>query len=131
MTLISRRDLRSNNSWMHNSQRLIKGKDRCALLMNPLDAMERGIQDRGRARVVSRVGELEVDVQLSDEVMHGVVCLPHGWGHDKEGAVLRVAQTNPGISMNELTDDQCVDSISGNAVFNGVPVEIFSVARGD
>lgn len=131
MTLISRRDLRSNNSWMHNSQRLIKGKDRCVLLMNPVDAMKRGIKDRGRARVVSRVGELEVDVQLSDDVMHGVVCLPHGWGHDKEGSVMRVAQTNPGVNMNELTDDQCVDSISGNAVFNGVPVEIFPVTIGD
>jgi anaerobic selenocysteine-containing dehydrogenase/NADPH-dependent glutamate synthase beta subunit-like oxidoreductase/NAD-dependent dihydropyrimidine dehydrogenase PreA subunit len=126
MTLISRRDLRSNNSWMHNSQRLVKGKDRCALLMNPLDAQERGLQDRGRARIVARVGELEVDVRISEDVMPGVVCLPHGWGHDREGVALRVAQTNPGINMNELTDDQCVDSISGNAVFNGVPVEVMA-----
>ncbi len=127
MVLISRRDLRSNNSWMHNSQRLVKGKDRCALLINPLDAQQKGLVDRARARVVSRVGELEVNVRISADVMPGVVCLPHGWGHDKEGAALRVAQTNPGININELTDDQCVDSISGNAVFNGVPVEIFAL----
>jgi anaerobic selenocysteine-containing dehydrogenase len=115
---------------MHNSERLVKGKDRCAMLVNPLDAQKKGIPDRGRARVVSRVGELEVDVRISDDVMPGVVCLPHGWGHDREGIALRVAQTNPGINMNELTDDQCVDSISGNAVFNGVPVEVFAVTEG-
>jgi len=112
---------------MHNSQRLVKGKDRCAMLMNLLDAQEKGVRDRGCARVVSRVGELEVDVRISEDVMPGVVCLPHGWGHGREGVALRVAQTNPGINMNELTDDQCVDSISGNAVFNGVPVEVFAV----
>jgi anaerobic selenocysteine-containing dehydrogenase len=72
----------------------------------------------------SRVGELKVDVVITEDVMRGVVCLPHGWGHDREGIALRVAQTNPGVSMNDLTDDQRVDSLSGNAIFNGVPVEI-------
>ena len=126
LMLISRRDLRTNNSWMHNSQRLVKGKDRCALLMHPQDAQVQGIADRGRARIVSRVGELEVDVRVTDDVMPGVVCLPHGWGHDREGVALRVAQTNPGISINDLTDDQNVDSMSGNAVFNAVPVQVLA-----
>jgi anaerobic selenocysteine-containing dehydrogenase len=124
LMMISRRDLRTNNSWMHNSQRLIKGKDRCALLIHPEDAKEKGIVDRGKAFLKSRVGELKVDVVITEDVMRGVVCLPHGWGHDREGIALRVAQTNPGVSMNDLTDDQRVDSLSGNAIFNGVPVEI-------
>lgn len=124
LTLISRRDLRTNNSWMHNSQRLVKGKDRCALLINPQDAQVKGIADRGRARVISRVGELEVDVRLSEDVMPGVVCLPHGWGHDRDGISLRVAQSQPGVSINDLTDDQEIDRFSGNAVFNGVAVQV-------
>jgi anaerobic selenocysteine-containing dehydrogenase/NADPH-dependent glutamate synthase beta subunit-like oxidoreductase/NAD-dependent dihydropyrimidine dehydrogenase PreA subunit len=124
LMMISRRDLRTNNSWMHNSQRLIKGKDRCALLIHPEDAKEKGVVDRGQAYLKSRVGELKVDVLITEDVMRGVVCLPHGWGHDREGIALRVAQTNPGVSMNDLTDDQRVDSMSGNAIFNGVPVEI-------
>jgi anaerobic selenocysteine-containing dehydrogenase/NADPH-dependent glutamate synthase beta subunit-like oxidoreductase/NAD-dependent dihydropyrimidine dehydrogenase PreA subunit len=124
LMMISRRDLRTNNSWMHNSQRLIKGKDRCALFIHPEDAKEKGVADRDQAILKSRVGELKVNVLITDDVMRGVVCLPHGWGHDREGIALRVAQTNPGVSMNDLTDDQRVDSMSGNAIFNGVPVEI-------
>lgn len=124
LVLIGRRDLRTNNSWMHNSQRLVKGKDRCALFINPLDASQRGLQDRGKARIMSRVGELQVDVKVTEDVMPGVVCLPHGWGHDREGIALRVAQTNPGVNKNDLTDDQRIDDLSGNAVLNGVPVRV-------
>ncbi|MEH6445751.1 MAG: molybdopterin-dependent oxidoreductase [Oceanospirillaceae bacterium] len=124
LMMISRRDLRTNNSWLHNSQRLIKGKDRCALFIHPADAKEKGILDKSKALLKSRVGELTVDVVITEDVMQGVVCLPHGWGHDREGIALRVAQTNPGVSINDLTDDQRVDSMSGNAIFNGVPVEI-------
>ncbi len=127
LMLIGRRDLRTNNSWMHNSQRLVKGKDRCALFVNPEDAKQLGLVDRSRAKVCSRVGELLVDVKVTEDVMPGVVCLPHGWGHDREGGNLRVAQTNPGINKNDLTDDQLLDKLSGNAVLNGVPVEVMAV----
>lgn len=124
LVLIGRRDLRTNNSWMHNSQRLIKGKDRCALFVNPVDARQRGLKDRGQALIRSRVGTLQVDVKITEDVMPGVVCLPHGWGHDRDGIALRVAQGNPGVSTNDLTDERGIDALSGNAVLNGVPVQV-------
>lgn len=129
MMLIGRRDLRTNNSWMHNSQRLVKGKDRCAMMINPEDASRLGLADKGRARIISRVGELEIEVSITEDIMPGVVCLPHGWGHDREGIGLRVAETNPGISVNDITDDQAVDGLSGNAVFNAIPVEVKPVSE--
>ncbi|MFZ2290280.1 MAG: molybdopterin oxidoreductase family protein [Halopseudomonas yangmingensis] len=124
LMLISRRDLRTNNSWMHNSQRLVKGTDRCALLINPQDAGRLGLDNGKAARIQSRAGELRVSLQVTEDVMPGVVCLPHGWGHDREGVSLRVAQSNPGISINDITDDKVVDPLSGNAVFNGIPVQL-------
>ncbi|WP_404419274.1 molybdopterin-dependent oxidoreductase [Marinospirillum sp.] len=124
LMLIGRRDLRTNNSWMHNSQRLVKGNNRCALLINPADAERLGLAHSKPARIKSRTGELMVSVQVSDDIMPGVVCLPHGWGHDREGISLRVAQSNPGINVNDITDDQVVDVLSGNAVFNGIPVSV-------
>lgn len=127
LVLIGRRDLRTNNSWMHNSQRLVKGKDRCALFVHPVDASRRGLKDRGQALIRSRVGTLQVDIKITEDVMPGVVCLPHGWGHDRDGIALRVAQGNPGVSSNDLTDDRSVDALSGNAVLNGVPVQVFSL----
>ncbi|GAB1256562.1 hypothetical protein NBRC116494_10640 [Aurantivibrio plasticivorans] len=127
LMLIGRRDLRTNNSWMHNSQRLVKGKNRCALFIHPHDAAALSLTDSSRARVQSRVGALDVDVKITDDIMPGVVSLPHGWGHNREGVKLRVAATNPGISMNDLTDDQVVDGFSGNAVLNGIPVSVVSL----
>jgi anaerobic selenocysteine-containing dehydrogenase/NADPH-dependent glutamate synthase beta subunit-like oxidoreductase/NAD-dependent dihydropyrimidine dehydrogenase PreA subunit len=124
LMLIGRRDLRTNNSWMHNSQRLVKGKDRCALLINTVDAERLGLASGKPARITSRTGELQVTVQVSDDIMPGVVCLPHGWGHDREGVELRIAQSNPGINVNDITDDQVVDALSGNAVLNGIPVSV-------
>lgn len=124
LLLIGRRDLRTNNSWMHNSKRLIKGADRCALFMHPKDAEARGLAGGDRAKISSRVGCLLVSVKVTEDIMSGVVCLPHGWGHDREGIALQVAATNPGVNKNDLTDDQLVDSLSGNAVLNGVPVEV-------
>ena len=125
LLLIGRRDLRSNNSWLHNSYRLVKGKDRCALYVHPGDAARHRIGDRGKARIVSRVGELEVDVVITEDVMPGVVSLPHGWGHGRPGIKQDVAQANPGVSLNDLTDDRVLDELSGNAVLNGVPVKIY------
>lgn len=124
LNLIGRRDLRTNNSWMHNSQRLVKGKDRCGLFMHPMDAEKHNLTDGSKAKIASRVGELSVVIEVTDTVMPGVVCLPHGWGHDLEGVELRVAKTNPGINTNDLTDDRLVDELSGNAVFNGIPVKV-------
>ncbi len=127
LMLIGRRDLRTNNSWLHNSQRLVKGKDRCALFINPEDAQRLSLSENDRARIASRVGELEVSIHVTDEIMRGVVSLPHGWGHDREGIGLTVAQTNPGISANDITDDQYVDALSGNAIFNGIPVDVLPI----
>jgi anaerobic selenocysteine-containing dehydrogenase len=124
LLLIGRRHLRSNNSWMHNSLRLVRGKDRCTLLMHPDDAARLGVAEEGRVAVVSRVGRIEVSLELSDEVMPGVVSLPHGWGHHRTGTRLSVAEQHPGASINDLTDDSLVDELCGNAVLSGVPVRV-------
>ncbi|MDH4260265.1 MAG: molybdopterin oxidoreductase family protein [Gammaproteobacteria bacterium] len=127
MRLIGRRDLRSNNSWMHNSQRLVKGPRRCTLLMHPADAARLGINDGTRVSVRSRAGAIAVDAQLSEEIMPGVVSLPHGWGHDRPGTRQAVASAHPGASINDLTDELVVDAVSGNAAFSGVPVTVESM----
>ena len=127
LLLIGRRHVRSNNSWMHNHRRLMKGKDRCTLLMHPQDMAERGITDSGQAVIRSRVGEVSVVVQSSDEIMPGVVSLPHGYGHGLAGVRMAVAQQYAGVSCNDLTDEQYLDSISGNAALNGVPVVVAPV----
>jgi anaerobic selenocysteine-containing dehydrogenase len=124
LELIGRRELRSNNSWMHNSLRLVKGPARCTLRMHPGDAAARGLAQGALVRITSRVGEVVAPVDISDEMMPGVVSLPHGWGHDRQGARLAVAAAHPGVSINELTDDQAIDALSGNASFSGVPVEV-------
>ena len=122
--LIGRRHLRSNNSWMHNIPSLAKGKERCTLLVHPDDARELGLAAGGRARVRSRVGAIEAPVELSDGLLRGVVSLPHGHGHDAPGAQLAVAAQRPGVNSNLLADETLIDALSGNAVLNGIPVEI-------
>lgn len=122
--LVGRRDLRSNNSWMHNVQVLVKGKARCTLHVNPEDAARWGVADGGTATVTARVGAVDVPVEVTDAVRPGVVSLPHGWGHDLDGARLAVAKANAGTNSNVLTDDQVVDVLSGNAVLNGIPVSV-------
>jgi len=129
LLLIGRRDLRSNNSWMHNSQRLVKGPPRCTLLMHPHDAARRAIADGSVAQVSSRTGTVQAVVELSDDMMPGVVSLPHGWGHDRPGVLLCVAGAHAGVSVNDLTDEQALDELSGNAALNGVPV-LVSPANG-
>jgi anaerobic selenocysteine-containing dehydrogenase len=124
LVLIGRRALRSNNSWMHNSQRLVKGPEGCVLYMHPEDAKVHGIVAGGVARVESRVGAVEVPVALTDDVVRGVVCLPHGWGHGRDGSALSVARAHAGASLNDLTDEQAIDALSGNAAFSGVPVTV-------
>jgi anaerobic selenocysteine-containing dehydrogenase len=123
LSLIGRRHLRSNNSWMHNSQRLTKGPARHQLLMHPQDLQLRSLADGSRVRVRSRIGEIVVEVQASNEMMPGVVSLPHGWGHDRGGVRLDIAQRQPGASANDLTDEFELD-VSGNAALNGLTVHV-------
>jgi anaerobic selenocysteine-containing dehydrogenase len=129
LLLIGRRQLRSNNSWMHNSYRMIKGKQICTLLIHPSDAANHQIENGERVNLQSRVGSIDVVAEISNEVMPGVVSLPHGWGHDRKGIRMSTASQHPGASINDLTDDQRVDQLSGNAAFSGVPVTL-SLARG-
>lgn len=124
LVMIGRRQVRSNNSWMHNYPRLMRGKDRCTLLMHPEDAARCGVADAERVRVKSRVGEIEAPLELSDEVMPGVVSLPHGWGHRPKNMQIATAQAHPGVNLNDLTDETRIDEASGNAVLNGLPVSV-------
>ncbi|CAI8948237.1 molybdopterin oxidoreductase family protein [Pseudomonas sp. IT-P176] len=124
LLMIGRRHVRSNNSWMHNYHRLVKGKPRHQLLMHPDDLAQRGLSDGQRVRVSSRVGEIEVEVLGSPEMMRGVVSLPHGWGHARPGVQMGIATAQPGSSANDLTDERQLDELSGNAALNGVPVTV-------
>jgi anaerobic selenocysteine-containing dehydrogenase len=124
LVLIGRRDLRSNNSWMHNAPVLVKGKERCTMLMHPADAAQRGLADGALARVASRAGTVDVSVELTDAMMPGVVSIPHGWGHDLAGIQLSVASGRAGVNCNRLVDETALDPLSGNAVVNGVPVTV-------
>ena len=113
------------NSWLHNLPNLAKGKARCTLRVHPEDAKRSGVADGGRARLRSRSGALEVEVEVSDEMMRGVVSLPHGFGHGTTGTRLAVANARqPGVNANALTDAEPLDVPSGTSVANGIPVEI-------
>jgi anaerobic selenocysteine-containing dehydrogenase len=122
MVLIGRRDLRSNNSWMHNVELLASGPARCTVLVHPDDAERLGLG--ARAKVSTAKGSIELPVQVTDEIMPGVISIPHGWGHNDPGTRLRVAAQQAGANSNLLADDQLVDPVSGNAVLNGIPVEL-------
>ncbi len=122
LVLIGRRHLRSNNSWMHNVGVLMKGKPRCTLQIHPDDAQRLALH--GKAKVTSRTGAVVVDVEVTDAVMPGVVSLPHGWGHDLPGVEMDIARANAGVNSNVLADEELFDPLSGNAVLNGVPVEV-------
>jgi len=128
MVLVGRRQLRSNNSWMHNLPALVKGKDRCTLHVHPDDAERLGLEDGGQALVSSAAGRIEAPVELTDAIMPGVVSIPHGWGHDAPGVRMRVASSHAGVNSNVLADEAQVDPVSGNAVLNGIPVDLAPVA---
>jgi anaerobic selenocysteine-containing dehydrogenase len=121
--LIGRRHVRSNNSWMHNIDVLVKGKERCTLQINSVDARRIGLEPGGQAKVSSSAGALVVPVELSDDIMPGVVSLPHGWGHDLDGAALSIASERPGVNTNRLSTG-AMDPVSGNAILNGIAVEV-------
>jgi anaerobic selenocysteine-containing dehydrogenase len=124
VVLIGRRDLRSNNSWMHNLRVLVKGKARCTLQVHPDDAARFGLVDGGTAQVQSRTGKVGIPVEVTDAVMRGVVSIPHGWGHDLPGSKTTVATANAGVNSNLLADEERFDALSGNAVLNGIPVTV-------
>ena len=124
LTLVGRRSLRSNNSWLHNSRRLMKGSDRCTALLHPDDAARRGLSSGQTVRVSSATGSIEVPLELSDEMRPGVVSVPHGFGHGHANVGWRTAASHPGASVNDITDPTIVDRLSGNAAFNDVPVRV-------
>jgi anaerobic selenocysteine-containing dehydrogenase len=124
LRVIGRRQLRSNNSWMHNSRRLVKGPERCSLIVHPRDAERLGISAGQRVRVESRVGAIEVNAMVSDEIMPGVVSLPHGWGHHRSGVELSIARERPGESLNDILDDRLFDAPSGTASLAGMEVSV-------
>jgi anaerobic selenocysteine-containing dehydrogenase len=127
LLLIGRRQLRSNNSWMHNSERLVKenlAKPHCTILMHPTDAADRDLLHGQKVVVRSRVGSIVLPVEISEHIMRGVVSIPHGWGHDRSGNQQSVAQQHAGVSINDLTDQQAVDALCGTAAFNGTAVTV-------
>ena len=124
LMLINRRHLRDCNSWLHNAPKLVSGPARCTLLVHPDDAKSLGLVAGDQARVRSRVGELVVPIELSADMMKGVVSLPHGYGHGREGVRLQVAVAHAGQSVNDLSDELAIDALSGNAAFSGVRVQI-------
>jgi anaerobic selenocysteine-containing dehydrogenase len=124
LVMIGRRHLRSNNSWLHNSDRLVKGPARCTLLMHPDDAAARGLADGATARVATKTGAIELPVEITDAMMRGVVSVPHGWGHGRQGTKLSVAAKAPGVSINDIIDPARIDQLSGTSALNGQPVEV-------
>lgn len=128
LVLIGRRHLRSNNSWQHNVRVLMKGRDRCTLLMHPDDATRRGITDRSNVEVTASGRSLITLVEITDAVMPGVVSLPHGWGHDLTGVRMAIAASRPGQNVNRLATNEFIDPLSGNPHLNGFPVEVHQFA---
>ncbi|MFJ3441863.1 molybdopterin oxidoreductase family protein [Streptomyces sp. NPDC086081] len=126
--LVGRRHLRSNNSWMHNVPALTGGSNRCTLHIHPEDAERLGVEDGAPVRVRGAGGEVTAPAEVTDAVRRGVVSLPHGWGHDRPGTRLRHAATDPGVNVNQLLDGRLLDPLSGNAVLNGVPVDLAPAA---
>jgi anaerobic selenocysteine-containing dehydrogenase len=110
--------------WMHNSHRLVKGKDTCTLFIHPDDASVRGIEDGSVVAVSSAAGSIQLPAEINDTVMPGVVCMPPLWGHNRPGTRRAVANAHPGASMNDITNQEVMDELTGNAVVHGVPVKV-------
>jgi anaerobic selenocysteine-containing dehydrogenase len=124
LVLVSRRHLRSNNSWLHNVPSLMKGRDRCTLLMHGDDARKRGLATGDHVTVASSAGQIEVPLEVTDAIKPGVVSMPHGWGHGKSGTRMAVANGSPGVNTNILSPPQFIDEPSGNGALNGIPVTV-------
>ncbi len=128
LVMIGRRELRSNNSWMHNLDLLVKGDDACTLLVSPDDAERLGLTDDGRARITSATATIEAPVRVSDVMMPGVVSLPHGWGHGQPGSAMSVAARHAGVNLNDLMADTTIEPLSGNAILTAIPVSVHPMA---
>ncbi len=122
--LIGRRLLRSHNTWLHNSYRLVKGRNECTLIMHPNDASRLNIENGQMVQLSSKIGMVEIEAEISDEIMEGVLSMPQGWGHGKKGVKMKIAQAHPGVSINDLTDHERLDELTGNAALNGVNVNV-------
>jgi anaerobic selenocysteine-containing dehydrogenase len=127
LLLVGRRDLRSNNSWMHNIRVLVKGKARCTLHVHPDDARRLGLADGKLARIASTAGSLDVPVEITDAIRTGVVSIPHGWGHDGPGVQLSIAREHAGVNSNVLTRPDLIDPLSGTSALNAIPVEVVAL----
>ena len=125
--LIGRRNLRDCNSWLHNSEILVKGKNRCTLLINRADAESLNLQNNQTVVVSSRVGAVEIPLEITETIAPGVVSIPHGYGHGREGVRLDTAKTHAGVSINDLTDHALVDELTGNAAFSNVKVRVQAI----
>ena len=128
LQLIGRRHLRDCNSWLHNSEKLMKGRNRCTLMINPKDAATVGIIHEDLVKVTSRVGSVDVVAEVTDDMMPGVVSLPHGYGHHRKGIKMDVAEKHAGVSVNDLTDETILDDLTGNAAFSNVMVQVQRIA---
>jgi anaerobic selenocysteine-containing dehydrogenase len=127
MLLVGRRDLRSNNSWMHNLPKLVSGPERCTVWVHPDDAARLDLVDGEPARVSARTGAIELPVEVTDDVMAGVISIPHGWGHGHADVKMRVAAEHAGANSNVLADELELEPLSGTAVLNGIPVSVAPV----
>ena len=126
LVLVSRRHLRSNNSWLHNVAPLMKGRERCTLLMHRDDAGRRGVANGDVVTVTSSAGRIDVPVEVTDAIKPGVVSMPHGWGHGKPGTRMAVANDSPGVNTNVLSPPEFLDEPSGNGALNGIPVTVIA-----
>ncbi|SHK66675.1 Anaerobic selenocysteine-containing dehydrogenase [Marinobacter antarcticus] len=123
-SMISRRLPRSHNTWTQNSHRLVKGKNPCTVQMNTADAQKLGLTDGQNALVVSSTGKIQLPVEFNDDMFEGVISIPQGWGHNRANTAMTVAESQPGVSMNDITDSQRIDALTGNAAFNGTRVAV-------
>ncbi|HEY1056086.1 MAG TPA: molybdopterin dinucleotide binding domain-containing protein, partial [Emticicia sp.] len=113
--------------WMHNSERLVKGRNRCTLMMHSADAQKLNLDSQSIVKVTSRVGCVEIPIEITDHMMQGVVSMPHGYGHARKGVQLDIASKYAGVSINDLTDEYVLDELTGNAAFNNVAVKVEKV----
>lgn len=127
MLLIGRRDVRSNNSWLHNSHRLVKGKNRCTAQIHEQDAEKRKVKHGDLLKVSTDYGSVTLPCEVSDNIMPGVISIPHGWGHGQEGTALSIANKRPGVNVNSLLSDQFVDRLTGTSALNGMPVRVEAI----
>ncbi|MEP5175309.1 molybdopterin dinucleotide binding domain-containing protein, partial [Marinobacter alexandrii] len=126
--MISRRLPRSHNTWTQNSHRLVKGKNPCTVQMSVADAERLGLKDGQLAQVASPTGSIQLPVEINDDMFEGVVSIPQGWGHNRSDTGMTVAEAQPGVSINDVTDAQRIDALTGNAAFNGTQVAISAIA---